>query len=238
MRPSLLLTSFIAHGGIEDTPIEGQRPASFGISARSAGGKRLEDLTVVGRRRNVHPKRITRKRGHFHPARPGKNERIKVGGSEMLRGHLIDRDRVGLGAGNEVDVVPGQPVVWMSVTTDTPFDMGKAGEHGKMVAVMSKGSGKRQAYSPNRYPEETTCTGLWRRECRNRRNGKDPVSSGRRPTPCPQVHQERQRQGCPQSTQYRPPAHDSFFIHRAILSLSMGYYRVRSCPESQRFHPQ
>ena len=148
MRPSLALDAlYVAHGGIEDTPIEGQALLLLSDFSPVGGRKEaLEDLTVVGRRRNVHPKRIARKRGHSHPARPGKNERIKVGGSEMLRGHLIDRDRVGLGAGNEVDIVPGQPVVWMNVTTDTPFDMGKAGEHGKMVAVMSKGlvgSGKR-----------------------------------------------------------------------------------------------
>ena len=107
MRPSLQIL-------IEDTPIEGQALLLLSDFSPVGGRKDREDLTVVGRRRNVHPKIITRKRGHSHPARPGKNERIKVGGSEMLRGHLIDRDRVGLGAGNEVDVVPGQPVVWMN----------------------------------------------------------------------------------------------------------------------------
>ncbi len=64
----------------------------------------------------------------------------------MLGRHLIDRDGVGLGTGDEVDVMPGQPAVWVNVTTDAPFDMGKAGKYGKMIAVMSKGlvgSGKR-----------------------------------------------------------------------------------------------
>ena len=59
---------------------------------------------------------------------------------------MIDRDRVGLGAGNEVDVVPGQPVVWMNVTTDAPLDMREAGKYGKMITMMGKGlmgSGKR-----------------------------------------------------------------------------------------------
>ena len=231
---------YVAHGGIEDTPIEGQALLLLSDFSPVGGRKEaLEDLTVVGRRRNVHPKRIARKRGHSHPARPGKNERIKVGGSEMLRGHLIDRDRVGLGAGNEVDVVPGQPVVWMDVTTDTPFDMGKAGEYGKMVAVMSKGlvgSGKRIVRTGILRKPLVLAYGAGNVETGEAGRIPSLQSGGQRLAP--KSIKKRQRQGCPQSTQYRPPAHDSFFIHRAILSLSMDYYCVRSCPESQRFHPQ
>ena len=56
----------------------------------------------------------------------------------MLGRHLIDRDGVGLGTGDEVDVMPGQPAVWVNVSTDAPLDMGEAGKYGKMITMMGK----------------------------------------------------------------------------------------------------
>ena len=57
----------------------------------------------------------------------------------MLGRHLIDRDGVGLGTGDEVDVMPGQPAIWVNVSTDAPLDMGEAGKYGKMISEMGKG---------------------------------------------------------------------------------------------------
>ena len=54
----------------------------------------------------------------------------------MLYGHLVYRNGIGLGPGDQVDVVAGQPVVRMNVSADAPLDVGQSGKHGKMVTMM------------------------------------------------------------------------------------------------------
>ena len=62
----------VAHGGIENTAVEGQ-PLLLLLDLRPVRGRKesLENLAVVSRRGNVHPEGIAGKRGHPHPARPG-----------------------------------------------------------------------------------------------------------------------------------------------------------------------
>ncbi len=127
----------IFHRRVENAPIVCQSGLRL-LDLGGVGGREqiLEHAAIVVGRRNVDALGVPGESGGAHAARPRQHQGPQIRGADVRGGHLVDGNRVADRAGNEADVVPGQPAVGMGMTADSSLDMGQAREHGKPLAVM------------------------------------------------------------------------------------------------------